>query len=109
MRAVVEQVKKKGIKLAIVSDNVPERVDYLEKKYHFLDLFDEVVMSYEENLTKQSEEIFWLTLERLEIKPEEAVFVDDREVNLQVASGMGIKSLLFTDSSSLKQQLTQLI
>ena len=91
--------------LSNLSDNVPERVDFLQKKYHFLDLFDDVVLSCEVNLKKTSDEIFNLALSRINVKPEEAIFVDDREVNLKVASELGIKSILYTSIENLQKEL----
>ncbi|MBU2592254.1 MAG: HAD family hydrolase [Patescibacteria group bacterium] len=75
IRKLIEGLKEKGIRVAVLSDNVPERISYLENKYHFLSLFDDVVLSYQVNLTKTSAEIFRFALSRLKIKPEEAVLL----------------------------------
>lgn len=60
IRNIIIDLKKKGIKVSVLSDNVPERINYLED--HFKNLFDDIVLSYEVNLTKPSGEIFQLAL-----------------------------------------------
>ena len=105
IRNVVLDLKRKGKKVTILSDNVPERIKYLQEKYNFLPLFDDVVLSYEVNLTKNSPAIFKLALSRINIKPEKAIFVDDREINLKVAKKLKINTILFTSMAKLKSDL----
>lgn len=105
VKKLIEKLKEKGLKVTILSDNVPERINFLQNKYRFLDLFDDAVLSYQVNLTKASDEIFKLALSRLGIKPREAVFVDDREVNLKVARRLGIKFNLYTSVKNLQKEL----
>jgi epoxide hydrolase-like predicted phosphatase len=105
IRKIINELKAKGTKVTILSDNVPERIEYLQDKYKFLDLFDNVVLSYEVNLTKASPEIFELALSRIQVKPQESIFVDDREPNLIVAEKLGIKTILFTTVEDLKEKI----
>jgi HAD superfamily hydrolase (TIGR01509 family) len=109
IRDIIISLKNKGIIVTILSDNVPERITYLQEKYHFLDLFDDVILSYEVNLTKASSEIFELALSRINIKPEESIFVDDREVNLKVAKKLKLNTILFTGVNNLKKDLKKMI
>lgn len=109
IRKLIEGLKEKGVRTTVLSDNVPERISYLENKYHFLSLFDDVVLSYQVNLTKTSAEIFSLALSRLNIKPEAAVFVDDREINLEIARKTGIKSILYTSVENLQRDLDKMV
>jgi len=107
VRNIAEELKKQGLTVGILSDNVPERVNYLQKKYKFLGLFDLVIFSYEANLTKGNPEIYNLALNKLKLQPNEVIFVDDRQSNLDIAKEVGIVPILFTDSESLKEKLKQ--
>lgn len=109
VKDIVVNLRSNGLKVTILSDNVPERIDYLQKKYGFLDLFDDVVLSYEVNLTKSSVEIFKLALGRINIKPAEAVFVDDSQKKLDVAKTLGIATILFSDRNKLASDLEKVI
>lgn len=108
-RKFIEKLKSQGIKVAVLSDNVPERINYLQNKYSFLELFDDVVLSYEVNLTKPSEEIFKLALDRLNVDPAEAIFVDDRQVNIDSSIALGIPSILFTSPDELESELEKIL
>jgi len=109
VKEIIKDLKKKGIKVTILSDNVPERIEYLQKKYKFLNVFDDVVLSYEVNLVKTSEEMFNLALSRVNCKPEETIFVDDREINLDVAKQLGIIPILYTTPENLERELRELL
>ena len=51
--------------------------------------FDEVVLSGNHGLRKPDPAVFQLVLDDLGLPPEECVFVDDSEENLQTAVGPG--------------------
>jgi epoxide hydrolase-like predicted phosphatase len=53
-------------------------------------MFDTVVISGEVNLRKPDPEIFWLVAERLDVEPEECVFVDDLIANVDGARKVGM-------------------
>jgi HAD superfamily hydrolase (TIGR01509 family) len=71
-------------------------------------LFDEIVVSAEVRLVKPSREIFDFMLDKMQLKPKDAVFVDDNKQNVKVAAALGIHSILFTDKDSLEKELHKL-
>jgi len=105
MRDIVLRLKELKIKTGILSDNVPERVEYLQGKYHFLELFDEIILSYEVKLTKNNHDIFNLALSRLKLPASEVIFIDDRQSNLDLAQEVGIIPILFSGADELKKDL----
>ena len=60
------------------------------------ELFDGLVLSGEEHILKPSAEIFERLCERFDLKPEECLFVDDREVNVASAQKLGMQGFVFT-------------
>ena len=109
VRDIVQWLKNQGLKVGILSDNVPERVNYLQEKYKFLELFDQIFFSYDVNLTKSDTVVFSLALNKLNLQPNEVIFVDDRQSNLDIAKEVGIMPILFTGSESLRDILKQYI
>lgn len=109
VKQLVLDLRNAGKIVTVLSDNVPERVDYLQEKYHFKEHFDDMVLSYEVNLVKQSPEIFNLALERIKAQPEEAVFIDDRKDNLEVANAVGIEGILYQNSQQLRKDISQFV
>ncbi len=72
-------------------------------------LFDDMVMSFEVGLAKPSVEIFELAVNRLRVRPEDCVFIDDIEANCQVAQSLGIQSIIYKDFEKLKKELDKII
>ena len=56
-------------------------------------------------ISKPNPDFYWHILRSEGVKPEEAVFIDDTEENVLSAQKIGINSILFTDSDSLKTRL----
>jgi epoxide hydrolase-like predicted phosphatase len=81
----------------------------LEKKWKIADAFDVVVISSEVKLLKPDPRIYQLTLKRLHVKPEEAIFIDDTEKNVRGAQALGIHGILFKDSRETIQQIEKII
>lgn len=101
VKDIILDLRKKGIKVFALSDNVPERIQYLQKKYSFKEVFDEVILSYEVKLSKKSPEIFLLALKKTQTLPEETVFIDDRQEVLDIATSIGLQTILFTTPKQL--------
>ena len=69
------------------------------------DAFDVMVISAEEHLMKPDPAIYRLALERLKVRPEEAVFVDDREENVQAARALGIHGIRYRSREQVFAEL----
>ncbi len=73
------------------------------------DAFDVVVGSGDEGLMKPKPRIYQITLERLSVKPEEAVFVDDFIENIIGARELGISGIHFQSREQALQDLKTLL
>ena len=71
-------------------------------------LFPTVVISSEERIVKPDPELYRITLKRMGCTPEETVFVDDRSENVVAAEMLGMKGVLFTDTTRLREALETL-
>jgi len=67
-----------------------------QARYGFGDACDVIVYSHEEGLTKPDARIYRLACERLDVAPEEVVFLDDLRVNVGAARASGMRAVLFT-------------
>jgi len=76
--------------------NFPTHVhEFMRIKWHTEGAFDHVITSCDVKLLKPDPRIYQFTLDKLGCQPEEAIFVDDREVNVRAAEAMGIRSVHF--------------
>lgn len=72
-------------------------------------LFDDITLSYDVGFAKPKPEIYRLAATRLNVPPEECLFVDDQQKNCDGATQVGMHPILFTDLSSLRTSLSQLV
>lgn len=67
--------------------------------------FRDIVVSGAERLVKPHAPIYELALKRFDLAPDEALFVDDREDNVDGAAAVGMHAVLFTDAATLRADL----
>jgi len=67
--------------------------------------FDSKVISSLHRVIKPEKKIYQISLELLKIKPDEAIFFDDRQRNIDGGESVGIKSFLFTTNQKLIEDL----
>jgi epoxide hydrolase-like predicted phosphatase len=75
----------------------------------FLDAFDEVVFSAEVKMAKPDAQIYHLMVERMGVRPEEAVFVDDFSANVRGAQRAGLQAVHFTSPAQTWLELRALL
>jgi epoxide hydrolase-like predicted phosphatase len=64
-------------------------------RYGFDQMADLLVYSYEVGIEKPDRRIYLLTCDRLGVRPEEAVFLDDAQANVAAAREVGMHAVLF--------------
>jgi 2-haloacid dehalogenase len=75
------------------------------ERYDFLNWFDGIVVSGTEKMRKPLPAFYQILLDRYQIKPKNALFIDDSLRNILAAEKMGIKSIHFTLPEKLKRDL----
>ena len=95
-------------KLGVLSNAPPGLVEWLAD-WEILDLFDVVICSGDEGVVKPDPTIFELVLERLDVAPEEAVFIDDYPGHVEAARSLGLHGILFTTAQALVSELDHLL
>lgn len=71
------------------------------------ELFDHHIISSEHKMIKPNPKIFHKMLGMLEVDASEAIFVDDRQYNVDASNALGIKSFLYADLATFKKDLDQ--
>lgn len=100
------QLRTSGMKVGLLSNMHPEMVAYCRKHFSWLKEFDFVTFSGEVKLIKPDPAIYEHTLRGLGVTAGEALFLDDREVNIRAAQALGIYSLRFESIEQLRGELT---
>ena len=94
-------------RLGIITDNKKDRIAHL-RTYQGLDLlFDPILVSAEFGSGKDSAAIFTHALDRLEIRAEESVFIDNSRQNLAAPLALGMKTIFHDDEQNDVEALTR--
>jgi epoxide hydrolase-like predicted phosphatase len=95
MIALMRDLRERGYKLAICTNNVREWESQWRAKLPVDEIFHDVVDSAFVGTRKPEAKIYELTLDRLGIAAEQALFIDDIEVNCTAARDLGIHVIWF--------------
>ncbi len=106
----IKELKKQGLKVYILS-NYPDFVFDLHSKtrYTFMSLVDGMVISGYVKMVKPNHDIYEFLLEKYNLKPEECVFLDDRQENIQGARNIGMKGIVFTSYQQAALELQTML
>jgi HAD superfamily hydrolase (TIGR01509 family) len=101
---LAEKLKANGYPVYIHSDQPKFRADFINENYN-LKPFEKVFFSCDIGVIKKYAKAFEIVLSDIAKRAEECLFVDDREINLKIAGGLGMNTILFNDLEQLKQDL----
>ena len=96
-------------KLVILSNNIRDWFENENKKFKLDETFDIILTSYELELRKPNKEIYEKTIEILNDKYEECIFIDDKIRNIKPAKELGIHCINYIDFNSFKVDLENLL
>ena len=71
------------------------------ERFEFLHWFEGIIVSGEEKTRKPFNDIYNLTLERFNIKAENAIFIDDNLRNIEAANNLGLNGIQFKSPEQL--------
>ena len=106
VHAIVEELDARGVPLfAITNFSAEFWAPFRAREDAFFRRFRNIVVSGEEKLLKPDPALYRRALDRFGLKPAEALFVDDRKINVDGAEAVGMRGHLFTDAAGLRRRL----
>ncbi|HEY0311098.1 MAG TPA: HAD family phosphatase [Allosphingosinicella sp.] len=106
VHALVAELDARGVPLfAITNFSADFWTPFRAREDAFFRVFRDIVVSGEEKLLKPDPAIYFRALDRFGLQPHEALFVDDRQINVEGAEAVGMHAHLFTDAEGLRKQL----
>jgi 2-haloacid dehalogenase len=103
---IVAELDQVGVPLyAITNFSADFWGPFHERERAFFSSFREIVVSGEEKLMKPDAAIYLRALDRFGLRPDEALFIDDRGINVLGAELVGMRAHLFTDADALRERL----
>ncbi|MFH1654347.1 MAG: beta-phosphoglucomutase family hydrolase [Pseudomonadota bacterium] len=86
---LINQLKTKGIKVAVISSS--KNAPSILKRINLYSDLDAIVSGHDIKKGKPNPEIFLMAAEKLKIKPEEAIVVEDAILGVEAAINAGMK------------------
>jgi 2-haloacid dehalogenase len=103
---IVEALDAAGVPLfAITNFSADFWPPFHARERAFFARFRDIVVSGEVRLLKPDPAIYYLALDRFRLRPADALFIDDREINVEAALAVGMRAHLFTDAADLRTRL----
>ena len=99
------QLKQRGLLTAILSNMGDSVLANMKREFDWFPRFDVLVWSYQLRMAKPDPAIYHHTLKELGTFPEETLFIDDKQINVEAARALGMTSLLFSDIARLRADL----
>ncbi len=94
-----------GFRVATVSNEGRELTIYRIKKFNLKSFVDFFISSCFVHIRKPDADIYRLALDCAQVEPEEAVYVDDRAMFVQVARGLNLRGIHHTGYDSTREAL----
>ena len=106
MQEIVEELDSREVPLfAITNFSADFWPPFRAKEESFFSRFRDIVVSGEVKLLKPDPAIYFLALDRFGLRPADALFVDDRRINVEGAEAVGMQGHLFLDAADLRRRL----
>jgi len=99
----------RAYKTGIISNAMNGTRDLIEGAWEMTPLFDAIVLSGEVGVMKPDPRIYLLTLARLDVQPDQAVFIDDFQHNIDGARAVGMQGIRFRSPEQLVADLGALL
>ena len=103
-----EQIRSSGIKIGLLSNMPIEMIHYSRQNFTWLKQFDHTTFSAEVRLVKPEAGIYRHSLDGLGVSAAEALFVDDKESNVEGARAVGLHAIQFSSVRKFSDDLTKL-
>ena len=100
---------RREYKTGLLSNFSNELRPKIENEWAISCAFDEIIISCEVGMIKPNPAIFNLMLDRLGVKANESVFIDDRIKNIDGAKDMGFHTIFFTDKDRALEELARIL
>jgi 2-haloacid dehalogenase len=105
---IVSELAERRVPLFAITNFGAEFWDMFRPTQPIFDHFGDIIVSGAERLVKPDPAIYALALERFGLQSGEAIFIDDNHDNVLSARANGFAAHHFTDSGSLRRELTSL-
>jgi 2-haloacid dehalogenase len=99
------ELRRAGYRTYALSNWSAETFPTMRPRYPFLEEMDGILISGDVNINKPDPAIFREFISRFDVRPAEAIYIDDWDLNVAAAEGIGMTAIQFTGSAQLRNDL----
>jgi 2-haloacid dehalogenase len=105
---ILAELREKEAPVYALSNWSAETFPFAQRRFEFLQWFRAIFLSAEVRLVKPDPRIFKSFCEKFDLRPEQIIYIDDLQHNVEAARTIGMHAIRFRDPASLRQELVQL-
>jgi putative hydrolase of the HAD superfamily len=99
------KLKQRGILTAILSNMGDNVLANIQREFLWIRDFDVLIWSFQHLMAKPDPAIYRLVLEKLNVRPDESLFLDDKQVNIEAAQALSMYAIQFSTVDNLRADL----
>lgn len=104
LAALIDALRGRGVRVGLLSNNGPALADDLQAT-GMAGRFDASVISCEIGVMKPDPAAYEAILRRLDVRPEQALFIDDSPANVEGARAVGMSAVHFRPGMDLRERI----
>ncbi|HSX17960.1 MAG TPA: HAD-IA family hydrolase [Candidatus Saccharimonadales bacterium] len=108
VRKLAKELRRQGFKTGILSNIFLTAAWFLNLVGAYRG-FDPIILSFKEKIAKPNAGIYEIAIERLNVRPEEIIFVDNLEENIVTAEKLGMKAVLAKSSDQVIEDIKKIL
>lgn len=105
----IKCLKAEGYRVYLLSNYGRTAFEATSKELGFISLADGMVISYEVKYVKPEPEIYQALFDKYNLKPDECVFLDDREENIRAAEHFGMRGIVVQSKEQADEELRKML
>jgi putative hydrolase of the HAD superfamily len=105
MLAWAKALADAGLRIGILSNMGEDTLSYMRQEFGWLGDFHHHTWSCELGIAKPDPAIYTYTCEKLDVAPQEALFLDDKIENIEAARRVGLNAIQFSNVGQLQRDL----
>ncbi len=105
---ILAELRGREVPIYALSNWSAETFPFAWRRFEFLQWFRAIFLSAEVRLVKPDPRIFKHFCERFALRPEQIVYIDDLQHNVEAADTIGMHAIRFSDPAKLREELVQL-
>jgi 2-haloacid dehalogenase len=104
---ILSELRERKVSIYALSNWSAETFPFAQRRFEFLQWFRAIFLSAEVRLVKPDPRIFKRFCKTFALRPEQIVYIDDLQHNVEAARRIGMHGIRFSDPASLRQELVQ--